>query len=145
MEGLVATVLGLVAPYLAKGAEEFAKEAGKQAFEKVDALVERLRAWWTKDPVAAALASDLPANPEENSKMLGERLTRAMERDASLATDIRRLVSEGSPYIEVIQKIEVAKGVTGAKVKEVVRGTLSVKQEMKSADSVTGVQIDKLG
>jgi len=145
METLAATVLGLIAPYLAKGAEEFAKEAGKQAFDKIGAVVDRLRAWWSKDPVAAALASELPASPEDNSKMLGERLARAMERDPSLSSDLSRLVSESGPYVDVVQKIEIAKGVTGAKIKEAIRGTLSVKQEMKNADSVTGVEIDKLG
>jgi hypothetical protein len=66
MEALAATVISLVAPYLAKGAEEFAKEAGKEAFVK--ALVNRLQAWWTSDTVAEALIG--------TSALLGHRYPR---------------------------------------------------------------------
>jgi hypothetical protein len=49
MEALAASVISLVSPFLAKGAEEFAKEAGKEAFAPVKALVERLALWWKGD------------------------------------------------------------------------------------------------
>jgi hypothetical protein len=35
MEALAASVISLASPFLAKGAEEFAKEAGKEPFAQV--------------------------------------------------------------------------------------------------------------
>lgn len=61
MDPLVATVIAVVGPYLAKGAEEFSKSAGKAAFDGVKALVARLSKWWDAEPVAAAAAKSFSA------------------------------------------------------------------------------------
>jgi hypothetical protein len=116
MEALAATVTSLVAPYLAKGAEEFAKEAGREAFDKVRDLVNRLQVWWTGDAVAGALVGDLQTNPVEGSKMLGERLAFAMSRDSSLAAEVKQLVF-GCPSSGFLgQRARQNKGGSGASV-----------------------------
>jgi hypothetical protein len=38
IDAIVAGVFGLLGPYMAKGAEEFAKTAGKEAFEQAKKL-----------------------------------------------------------------------------------------------------------
>lgn len=144
MEALAASVISLVSPFLAKGAQEFAKEAGKDAYAQVKALVERLALWWKGDAVAGALVSAFPAKPVNSAKMLGMSLTTALNGDASFAADVSRLVSASGPYVEVVQRIKVAEGVTGAEIGEMLRGTLRVVQEMETAKGVTGTKIGTL-
>ena len=144
MEPLAASVISLVSPFLAKGAEEFAKEAGKEALAQVKALVERLALWWKGDAVAGALVSAFRTKPVDSARMLGMSLTTALNDDASFAADVGRLVSAADPYVEVVQRIKVAEGVTGADIGEMLRGTLRVVQEMETAKDVTGAKIKTL-
>jgi hypothetical protein len=144
MEALAASVISLVSPYLSKGAEEFAKEAGKEAFAQVKALIERLALWWKGDAIAGALVSAFPAKPVDAANMLGMSLAAALNNDASFADDVGRLVSAVDPYVEVVQRIKVAEGVTGAEIGEMLRGKLRVLQEMDTAKDVTGAKIGTL-
>jgi len=145
MEALVASVIGLVTPYLVKGAEEFAKEAGGAAFETVKALAERLRKWWSGDPVAAAAGENLAKQPEEYAPLLAQRLSAALARDKYFAADLTKLTNSAGPYAEVVQNIKVAHGVTGAKIRAAVAGHLKVVQSMDEAVNVTGLEADTFG
>lgn len=145
METLAAAAIGLAAPYLAKGAEAFASATGGAAFDAVKALVARLHRWWSSDPVATAAAESFATNPEENSKLLGRKLSTDLAGNADLAADLRALVDNVGPYVEIVQNIEIARNVTGAKIKAMVEGTIRVEQTMKSADNITGVEIKTLG
>jgi hypothetical protein len=145
METLTASVIALVSPYLAKGTEEFAKEVGGAAFETVKALVERLRKWWSGDPVAAAAAENLAKEPEEYASLLGQRLNAALAKDKDLAADLTKLASSAGPYAEIVQNIQIANGVTGAKIKSVVDGHLKIVQTMGAAVNTTGLEADSFG
>ena len=145
MEALAAAVVGLVSPYLVKGVEEFAKATGEAAFDKVQALVERLQEWWSGDPVANATAANLATNPKKYSEILSDLLRDRLLRDQQFARDIQGLVDASGPYVEVIQRMEIAEGVTGADIREIVGGHLSVTQEVENAQDVTGVKVDRLG
>jgi hypothetical protein len=145
MDPLAATVVGIVAPYLVKGAEEFAQSAGKASFEGAKALVERLREWWRDDPVANAAASDLPSDPEHNGKLLALQLDRALKKDRALSDEVRALVDRMGPTVDVVQRMEVARGVTGADIATLVSGQVRVEQEMKDAQNVTGFRAGRVG
>ena len=145
MDPLVATIIGIIGPYLAKGADEFAKSAGKAAFEGTKKLVDRLSRWWKGDPVADATVSNFAAEPELNAEMLATRLAHAIKKDPSFADELRVLVDELGPNVDVIQKMEIARGVTGGKIGELVSGRVRVQQEMKDAQNVVGVEINRMG
>ena len=145
METLAATAIALVAPYLAKGAEEFAKEAGKEAFATVKALATRLSAWWSGKPVAAAASQNLAEDPGVYGKLLGDLLQADLAKDPALASDLRKLVDAAGPVVEVVQKMDIARGVTGARIAEMVSGKVSVHQEMRDAQNVVGFEGGKLG
>jgi hypothetical protein len=145
MGTLAASVISLVTPYLVKGAEEFAKETGVAAFETVKALAERLRKWWSGDPVAAAAGENLAKEPEEYASLLGQRLNVALAKDKDLAADLTKLMSSASPYAEIVQNIQIAHGVTGAKIKSLVAGHLRIVQTMGEAVNVTGLEVDTFG
>jgi hypothetical protein len=88
MDTLVSTVIAIVGPYLAKGAEEFAKSAGSAAFDSATALFERLSRWWSHEPVAEAAAKTFSSDPERYAKVLSEQL----------AHDLAKVVSQNNIY-----------------------------------------------
>jgi hypothetical protein len=145
VEALAAAAISLVAPYLAKGADSFAQEAGSQAAVSVRALVDRLRRWWSGEPVAAAAAEELVSDPKKYSPILGQLLTAELAHDAAFATELRSLVDAVGPHVEVVQRIELADGVTGASIGELVRGTVRVEQQIQEAHDVVGVEADRIG
>lgn len=145
MEALAGSAISLVAPYLAKGAEEFAKSAGKAAFEQCKALAGRLQRWWSSDPVAAAAADNLPKDPQKYGKLLGELLSTDLAKDPAFAKDLRKLVEDLGPSVEVVQNMEIAHGVTGADIGELVTGTVRVQQTIGDAVNVTGFKANKVG
>ena len=145
MEVLAATVLSIVSPYLVKGAEEFAKTAGKAAFDGAKALVDRLGRWWKNDPIANAAATSFKSDPEHYGKMLGAQLEHELKNNEAFAQELRSLVDSMGPSVDVIQKMEVARGVTGADIGTLVSGQVKVHQEIKDAQNVTGFKADRVG
>jgi hypothetical protein len=145
MEALAAAVISIVGPYIAKGAETFAQEAGKEAAGAVKALVDRLQRWWSGEPVAEAAAEHLASDPKKYSTILGDLLASEMVENEAFAAELRELVDGVGPHIEVVQRIEIAKGVTGADIDELVRGSVHVEQQMKEAQDVTGFKAKRVG
>lgn len=145
MDTLAATVISIVSPYLVKGAEEFAKSAGKAAFEGAKALLERLSQWWKDDPIANAAATSMESDPEHFGKMLGAQLEHQLAKDQSFVNELRALVDNLGPSVDVIQRMQVARDVTGADIGTLVRGHVRVEQDMGDAQRVTGFRSDKVG
>jgi hypothetical protein len=54
-------------------------------------------------------------------------------------------VQDIGPDVQVIQRIEVAKGVTGADIDELIRGSVRIEQEMSEAEDVTGLRAKRIG
>lgn len=145
MEVLAATVISIVSPYLAKGAEEFAKSAGKAVFDGAKAVVDRLSRWWKNDPIANAAATSFKSDPEHYGKMLGAQLEHELKKDESFAKELRSLVDSMGPSVDVVQRMEVARGVTGADIATLVSGQVRVQQDIKDAQNVTGFKAGKVG
>lgn len=145
MEALAATAISLVAPYLVKGAEGFASEAGKQIGDKVGELAKRLGKWWSGEPVAAAAAKEIPNDPVKYGKLLETLLSGDLAKDEALASEVRTLVDQLGPQVQVIQRMEVAKGVTGADISVLASGRVNVEQDIKDATGVTGVKAGRVG
>lgn len=145
MEALIGTALTVVAAFGAKSAEAFAQEAGEQAAGAAKALFDRLREWWSREPVAAAAAENLGLDPKKYSPILGELLASDLASDEALAAELQSLVEAVSPHVEVIQRIEIANGVTGADVGRLVRGKIRVEQQITNAQNVIGFKADEIG
>lgn len=145
MDALTATIISIVSPYLAKGAEEFAKSAGKTAFDGAKAVVGRLSEWWKGDPIAEAAATTFKTDPEHYANLLGMQLDRQLAQDETLAADLRALVNQLGPNVEVIQEMDVAENVTGADIGRLLEGNVRVQQKIKEAKSVTGFKASEVG
>lgn len=145
MEAFAASVISIVAPYLAKGAEAFASAAGKEVFDRVKALAGRLQKWWSGDPVAAAAADNIAKDPERYGKLLSDLLASDLAKDESFAAELRKLMDDVGPSVDVVQRMEIARGVTGADIESLVGGSVRVQQEIKDAQNVTGFKAGKVG
>jgi hypothetical protein len=145
METLAAAAISLLAPYLAKGAEQFASEVGKEAAGAVRAIAERLQRWWSREPVAAAAAQSLPTDPSKYAPVLADLLAGDLAKDPGFAAELRELVDAASPHVDVVQRMEVATGVTGADIDELVRGSVRVEQVIRNARDVTGFRAKTVG
>jgi len=145
VEALAGLAISIVAPYIAKGAEALAQEVGTEAFGAVKAVADRLRSWWSREPVAAAAAESLASEPEKYSSILTQLLTSDLAKDDDFAAELRALTERLGPNVQVVQRIEVAKGVTGADIEQLVTGNVRVEQDMKEAQDVTGFRAKTVG
>jgi hypothetical protein len=145
VEALAGLAISIVAPYVAKGAETFAQQVGSEAFGAVKAVADRLRTWWADEPVAAAAAESLASDPQKYSTILTQLLSSDLAKDDAFAAELRTLTDRVGPHVEVIQRIEIAKGVTGADVERLVAGIVHVEQDVKEAEDVTGFRAGTVG
>ena len=96
ISSLAAGIVAVLAPYLAKGAEEIAKGAGKAAAGKLGELHRVLKARLQKEPVANKALADLEAQPKKKSARaaLERELTAQLSSDPAFEETLRGLFSE---------------------------------------------------
>jgi class 3 adenylate cyclase len=93
---LASGVVAVLAPYLAKAGEEFAKEVGKTASSKMGALYQAVKARLHGHPAAAKALADLEVTPDDEDAQAALRLQlkKQMEADGAFADTLRRLLEE---------------------------------------------------
>ena len=109
------------------------------------AVADRLHRWWSGEPVAADTADSLPLDPETYSPILTQLLASDLAKDDAFAAEVQALTDQIGPNVHVVQKIEVANGVTGADVERLVTGTVRVDQGITDAQDVTGFRAKEVG
>src|SRR5215213_9130739 len=89
---LAANVVAVLAPYVAVGAQEFVRNAGKDAYEKAKTMLAALRAKWTGDEEATDALTRFEEKPEryapvlEDVEMAGGRAT--VNQDIGTGEDV---------------------------------------------------------
>jgi hypothetical protein len=85
-----------LAPYLAEPGKGFAKEAGKSAAGKIDALHQALKTRFEDKPAAKEALADLEFNPENEDVQaaLRRQLTKQMSSDPTLVDILKQLMAE---------------------------------------------------
>jgi len=142
---LAMNVMNVLLPYVSKGAEEFASKVGEAAYEKTKALLSTLKEKWKGDKEASETLTRFEEKPERYQTVLTDILQEKLSQDKELASQVSRLLQEMGPALQVLQKMEEGKGVTGLKAKEVHHGTANVSQEIKKGENVTGAELDTIG
>ena len=79
------------------------------------------------------------------SPIVAGLLAYELTENTSFADEVRSLIDEVGPHIDVVQRIEIAHGVTGAEIDELVRGTINVEQDVTEAHNLTGFKAKKVG
>jgi hypothetical protein len=96
ISALAAGMVAVLAPYLAKAGEEFAKEVGKAASDKLGALCQMVKARLQAHPAGAKALAEVAAKPEDEAARSALRLEleKQMEADPAWAGTLRQLLDE---------------------------------------------------
>jgi hypothetical protein len=142
---LATKVMGILMPYATKSAEEFVKMAGQAAYEKSKNLAETLRKRLLGDEEATDALNRFEEKPQRYESILEDILKEKLSQDEALATEMRKLLAEMGPAIDVIQKIKIGESVVGLEADEMTRGRAKVTQEIDHAKEVIGARIKRIG
>ena len=142
---LATSVMNVLLSYVSKGAEEFASKVGDAAYEKARTLLSTLKEKWKGDEEASESLARFEEKPERYQPVLSNILQEKLSQDKELASRVSRLLQEMGPALQVIQKMEEGKGVTGLKAREFHRGIAHVSQEITTGEDVTGAEFDTIG
>ncbi len=142
---LAANVMTVLMPYAAMGAQEFAKSAGKEAYEKAKSLLGTLKARWAGDEEATDAVSRFEEKPERYRPVLEGILEEKITQDKELAAGLATLLEEMGPSLEVIQRMEEGRRVTGLEAQQMSGGRARVRQDIGRGEDVTGARIGRIG
>jgi hypothetical protein len=145
VETLVSTVVSVLLPYVAKGGEEFVKEAGKAAFEKVKSLFQTLKAKLTGDKEASEALENFEQKPARYQSVLEQVLSDKLSQDPALAAELEKHLKEMGPELQIIQKMKKGEKVTGLEADEMAGGKAKISQDIEEAKDVIGAKIKKIG
>ena len=142
---LVTTVMGIMAPWAIKGANEFISVAGEAAYNKTAELVRQLKAHWSGDKEAVDAVEKFQQKPERYQAVLEDVLTEKLAADPALANDLQTFVEALGPQVKVIQNMTRARHVVGLEAGEFNRGRAEIDQKIDDAENVTGAKLDRIG
>jgi hypothetical protein len=143
--GLASTTMGILMPYVKKGAEQFISSAGKEAYEKSKAILGILRKRWLEDKEATETLERFEQKPDRYKSALEDILNEKLAQDKGLAEELQKRLIDMDPDLEIIQKMNTAENVIGLEADEVVRGRAKVTQEIEQVKNVTGARIKRIG
>jgi hypothetical protein len=142
---LAANVVAVLAPYVAVGAQEFAKSVGKEAYEKAKGMLAALRSKWTGDQEATDALTRFEEKPERYAPVLEDVLNEKLAEDKELAAVLSTLLNEMGPSLEVVQQMEEGRRVMGLEAEEMAGGKATVRQDIGTGEDVTGARIRRIG
>lgn len=142
---VIASVLGVVAPYLSIGADAFARQVGRETGEKVGELFETWAKRHTGNAQAEQTLDDFRAEPRRHARAVAELLLSELESDQGFADELNRLLKGIEPEINVIQNIGNAQHIVGADVGSLRNGRVNVGQTIESAGVVKGYVGNEVG
>lgn len=142
---LATAAVATLTPYLAKASEEFAKEAGKKGFATAEALLKALWGRWRGNSQAASRLQQFVTNPDVGRESFTLALVAEVASDKPFADALQALLNGAPPEVFVDQTAKNVRDLTGAEIKEIVRGHVTINQDVEKADNVIGAKIDRLG
>ena len=142
---LAANVMTVLMPYAAMGAQEFAKSAGKEAYEKAKTLLNTLKARWAGDEEATDTVARFEEKPERYRPVLEGILEEKITQDEQLAAELATLLEEMGPSLEVVQRMEEGRRITGLEAQQMSGGRARVMQDIGRGEDVTGARIGRIG
>lgn len=141
---LIGSVIALLKPYVSKGAEEFAKTVGKDAYDKTKELFTWLKKRLQSSEESSQLISLFENKPERYEKPLEEVLTQQAQSDPQFEAELREKMEGTGPMIRVFQRMDEGTKVIGVKAGEIHSGNFDVQQDIKKGEEITGFQADKV-
>jgi hypothetical protein len=141
----ITAVVSLLSPYVTKGAEEFAKELGKEAAQKTKDLFGYLKRAFSPDSEEAQILSLFEKKPEKYEANLTDVLKERASTDKEFALELEKHVKSAGPYIKVVQTLKDGKKVVGVDVKKARTGNFDIKQDAEKGEEITGFKAEEVG
>ena len=142
LAAIAVSTLGL---YLTKGLEEFAKTAGKDAYEGAKHLLATLKKHWAGDPIASDYLERFEKKPDAYAAGLEDILKERLDENGELKSRIEDAIKQIGPRLDIIVKMSHGEDVTGIKAKEFVRGQAKVTVDVDQGKGVRGADVERIG
>jgi hypothetical protein len=142
---LVTSAVALLTPYVAKGAEEFAKELGKDAADKAKELYTYLKNKFSADSEESEVLSLFEKKPEKYERTLTDVLQERARTDSEFAGELEKHVNSAGPYIKVVQSLKGSRKGVGAEVDKARSGTFDIHQEAENSEEIVGFRAKEAG
>ena len=142
---VVASVMSVLISYAGKGAEEFVKGIGRDAYEKAKGLFSTLRTRWAGDKEATDVLIHFEEKPERYQSVLEAILAEKLAQDKELAEELVDQLDKMGPELEIIQKMEEGQRVTGLEAEEINRGKVHIDQDINKGEDVIGGKFGRIG
>ncbi|MCQ0987163.1 hypothetical protein [Jiella marina] len=141
-----AAVIALT-PFLTKVGESAGEEVGKKTLAVGEKLLELLYRRWQGKPEAEDRLANLATGEESAKADLQSALAVEMATDAKFAELVKAILeNDDAPELNIDQDIVDGEELTGARIREVLRGRINVRQKAENVKTVTGIdEIDTFG
>jgi hypothetical protein len=136
--GALIQVAGRAGEGVLGAVEDTAKDTASTVFGKI-------KAWWSSDDSASGDLEKFVSEPDIYQPVIEKRLVRKLADEPAMQDELAKLLADAGPETEIYQSVSSAHGITGAKVQEMLRGRVQVKQDIKNASDVTGAEINRMG
>lgn len=135
---LLNSVMVFLAPYVQKGAEGFASEAGKKCVE----FLGKLRSLFQHDSKAKEIVAQFEREPVEYEGPLTEIVRQRIAQDADFTSRLEQLLAAASSEVRIDQKSRSGEKNIGVGTAKISNGKLTITQDAENTG--TNIGIDNL-
>lgn len=142
---IATAVIAALSPYLVKAGEEVAGELGKKALSRGEAILMALWKRWEKKPAMKARLASYQADPAANRDALLVTLSNEIENEPEFASMLDGLLHTGQPEAYVQQIAQKGGELTGARIREMLSGSVNVHQTLIDGGKAVGIEVERFG
>ncbi|WNG45300.1 hypothetical protein F0U60_15180 [Archangium minus] len=142
---LATSIIGILMPYVSKTASDFISTAGEVAYSKAKSIFAKLKDRWTGDQEASRALEGFQHKPDRYQLVLQDVLGEKLSQDGSLAGELRQMVEELGPSLQILMKAEELEDGTGLESRELRSGRIGIEQDVRRGTKLIGAKIDRIG
>jgi hypothetical protein len=145
IEEVVATAVGILAPYLAAGGKKAAEVVGEELAKNAGNLLGRIRSWFSGDDEAVSTLAKFEEKPTRYSASIEDILREKVETDPAKLAELQQLVETMGPRLDVLIKVKTLAGeVLGMDLAKWESGVARARAEVDTVEKggkLTGVTV----
>lgn len=142
---ITTAVMAVLGPYLAKAGDGAVEELGKQGLEKGEALLKALWSRFSGKPAAETVLAAYTADPVKGRDPMFGTLVAELIQDPAFGKVLDAVLHSNRPDVYIKQSGGEDAELTGAKIRALLSGRLSVVQEVKDGGRAVGIDVDTFG
>lgn len=138
-------VMAVLGPYLAKAGDSAVEELGKQGLEKGEALLKALWSRFIGMPAQETVLATYTADPVKGRDAMFGTLVAELIQDPAFGKVLDSVLHSAQPDVLIKQFGGEDAELTGAKIRALMSGRLSVMQDVKDGGRAVGIDVDTFG